>query len=94
MNVQVGDVVTLFSQSVPATGSTWVIDSEGLTWDDSKLTVDGTLTCTGTTGIGAVTVDKKSQVFTTGGIQLQKGNTQALPEGVYIINGKKVLVKK
>lgn len=94
VNVQVGDVVTLFSQSVPATGSTWVIDSEGLTWDDSKLTVDGTLTCTGTTGIGAVTVDKKSQVFTTGGIQLQKGNTQALPEGVYIINGKKVVVKK
>ena len=93
----VGQSMKIFTGNVPAAGSTWVIDCPGYTFDDSQLTTDGTLTLVSTTGIGAITAEGRATVYTTDGRLVGTGLSEAdiarLPNGLYIVNGKKVAVQ-
>ena len=97
---EVGDKMTIFTGTKPASG--WVIvSSDGSEWDDSMLATDGTLTCTAATnGISTITTSDTDIVDVTtidGRIVRQnitRGNaTDGLPSGIYIIGGKKIVVK-
>jgi hypothetical protein len=93
----VGQSMKIFTGNVPVAGSTWVIDCPGYTFDDSQLTTDGTLTLVSTTGIGAITAEGRATVYTTDGRLVGTGLSEAdiarLPNGLYIVNGKKVAVQ-
>lgn len=97
---EVGDKLTIFPGTKPASG--WIIVStDGSEWDDSMLATDGTLTCTAATnGISTITTSDTDIVDVTtidGRIVRQnitRGNaTDGLPSGIYIIGGKKIVVK-
>ena len=48
----------------------------------------------GTTGIGTVTeTTQDGAIYTISGIRVNAGSTAGLPKGIYIVNGKKLLVK-
>ncbi len=95
----VGQAMKIFVGSVPQAGSTWVIDCKGYDFDDSKLTIDGTLTLRATTGIRGTATDSEgpATVYTTEGqcvgTGLSRKDIDRLPSGIYIVNGKKRVVK-
>ena len=97
---EVGDKLTIFPGTRPASG--WIIAStDGSEWDDSMLATDGTLTCTAaTSGISAITTSDTDIVDVTtidGRIVRQNITrgcaTEGLPSGIYIIGGRKTVVK-
>lgn len=48
----------------------------------------------GTTGIGTVTeTTQNGAIYTISGVRVNAGSTAGLPKGIYIVNGKKLLVK-
>lgn len=48
----------------------------------------------GTTGIGTVTeTTQDGAIYTISGVRVNAGSTAGLPKGIYIVNGKKLLVK-
>jgi len=57
--------------------------------------VNGTLTITEPAGISNITIDGKFDVYNTAGYKVRKNATtlEGLPKGVYIINGKKAIIK-
>lgn len=49
-----------------------------------------------TTGIGSATTEAAAQnaaIYTLSGVRVNAANTAGLPKGIYIVNGKKLLVK-
>ena len=97
---EIGDKLTIFPGTRPASG--WIIAStDGSEWDDSMLATDGTLTCTAaTSGISAITTSDTDIVDVTtidGSIIRQNITrgcaTEGLPSGIYIIGGRKTVVK-
>lgn len=49
-----------------------------------------------TTGIGSVTTEAAAQnaaIYTLSGVRVNAANTAGLPRGIYIVNGKTLLVK-
>jgi len=86
----------MFSSTGTISG-TYKVDNTGYTWDDSELLTRGVLKLTAT-GIGSISVGTLVNVYTTGGILIQKNIEYShaldnLPLGIYIINGKKIIKK-
>jgi hypothetical protein len=94
-NVAVGDEVTLFNATGTITG-TYVIDNQGIEWDDSELLSTGKLKVKSlTTGISSLTVDSPVDVYSVDGVRLRTkvayGKAlDGMLSGVYVINGVKV----
>lgn len=94
----VGQSLKIFTGNLPQVGSTWVIDCKGYEFDDSNLTIDGTLTLKAATGIDGATYDPEgpATVYTLDGQRLGSNLTrkdlERLPQGIYIVNGKKRVV--
>lgn len=97
--IEVGQTMTIFPGSLPDKSSTWVIDCPGYDFDDSNLTVDGSVTLKATTGISGITTGTETtgDVYTADGIKIATGLSRSqlrqLPKGVYIVDGKKITVK-
>lgn len=95
----VGDQLIIFSGTKPESG--WnIVSTDGSTWDDSKLSSEGVLVCTGATGtdgINGVPVSSETSVdvYSADGRLIREkvvyGKAlKGLQRGVYVINGKKV----
>ena len=95
-SLNIGDEYQMFSSTGTISG-TYKVDNTGYTWDDSELLTRGVLKLTAT-GIGSISVGTLVNVYTTGGILIQKNIEYShaldnLPLGIYIINGKKIIKK-
>lgn len=99
-----GDELKIVTGTIDA-ASTWTVSSDGYEWDDSRLISDGVLVCKGAaTAIKAVdangyghdndTVD----VYSISGAVVRenvsrRSATDGLPRGMYVIDGKKIVVR-
>lgn len=99
----VGEELIVFNtaSTKPVIPTDLVVESnDGSQWSTEKLASDGKLICVGTTGIGHVTIDDATpvDVYTLDGKMVRRhvsyGQARnGLPKGVYVINGRKVVVE-
>lgn len=97
--ISVGQAMTVFPGSKPAAGSTWVIDSPGYEFDDSRLATDGTLALKAVTGVRnpSAGMETRVDIYATDGRKVTSSATsddlRRLPAGIYIVDGKKMVVE-
>lgn len=97
--LSVGESLLIFTGFARSSGEV-IVKCDGYTFDTSTLHDDGTIRVTGTTGIHAIPApDSLVDVVTTSGVTIRsqvpyRHALKGLAPGVYIINGRKMTVKR
>ena len=89
-------VVTTDATETSTPGEYVLVVSGGEATNYELTYTNGTLTIIHGTGITGIRIDKPVNVYTVGGVLVRSNVTslEGLPDGVYIINRKKVMIKR
>ncbi len=91
----VGDSIRLWT-ATSFTGTPTVVSKDGITWDDSRISEGLLFVKAIDTGIGTIAREGENfDIYDMRGQLIRKNarNTEGLPAGIYICNGKKIVVK-